>query len=88
MASKTNSILGDPYNINLYDLSEADLKDKGIQTLPQSLKEAIDALEADPVITNALGPLATEFISLKRMEWVEYMRHVSEWEVQRYLEFF
>ena len=79
---------GDPYNINLYDLSEADLKEKGIQTLPQSLKDAIDALEDDTVITNALGPLAAEFISLKRMEWVEYMRHVSEWEVQRYLEFF
>jgi glutamine synthetase len=79
---------GEPYNINLYDLSETDLKDKGIQTLPQSLKEAIDALEADTVITEAIGPIATEFISLKRMEWVEYMRHVSEWEVQRYLEFF
>ncbi len=29
-----------------------------------------------------------EFLRLKRMEWVEYMRHVSDWEVERYLEFF
>lgn len=79
---------GDPYNINLYDLSEADLKDKGIRTLPQNLKAAIDALEQDEVIQNALGVLAEEFITLKQMEWVEYMRHVSDWEVQRYLEFF
>lgn len=79
---------GEPHNVNLYDLSDAELKDKGIRTLPQSLKEAIDALESDQVIKGALGVLADEFISLKRMEWVEYMRHVSEWEVQRYLEFF
>ncbi|MBD2019028.1 type III glutamate--ammonia ligase [Leptolyngbya sp. FACHB-36] len=79
---------GEPSNFNLYDLSLSELSDKGIQTLPQSLKEAIDALAADDVITGALGDLADEFINLKQMEWVEYMRHVSEWEVQRYLEFF
>ena len=79
---------GEPHNVNLYDLSEADLKAKGIRTLPQSLHEAIEALESDDVIKGALGVLADEFINLKRMEWVEYMRHVSEWEVERYLEFF
>ena len=36
-----------------------------------------------------LGPeLAREFLRLKRMEWTEYSRHVSEWETKRYLEFF
>lgn len=79
---------GEPHNLNLYDLSNAQLKDKGIHTLPQNLNEAIDALESDEVIKKALGVLADEFINLKRMEWVEYMRHVSQWEVQRYLEFF
>ena len=29
-----------------------------------------------------------EFIKPKRMEWVEYTRHVSDWEIQRYTEFF
>ena len=32
--------------------------------------------------------LAKEFIELKRMEWVEYSRHVSEWETSRYVEMF
>ena len=79
---------GEPHNVNLYDFSDAELKDKGIHTLPQNLQAALDALESDDVIKGALGVLADEFISLKRMEWVEYMRHVSDWEVQRYLEFF
>jgi glutamine synthetase len=79
---------GEPMNINLYDLAPEELTQKGIATLPQNLKAALDALAADSVVTDALGVLAEEFIKLKQMEWIEYMRHVSEWEVQRYLEFF
>ncbi|MBW4553032.1 MAG: type III glutamate--ammonia ligase [Aphanocapsa sp. GSE-SYN-MK-11-07L] len=79
---------GEPQNINLYGLSLEELAQKGIHTLPQNLNDAIAALESDSVITEALGVLAAEFIDLKRMEWVEYMRHVSDWEVERYLELF
>ncbi len=80
---------GPAQNINLYELTPEQLKDKGIKLLPQSLNEAIDALEADPVICSGLGQdLAREFIRLKRMEWTEYSRHVSDWESKRYLEFF
>lgn len=79
---------GEPFNVNMYDFSLTELKEKGVRTLPQSLKEAITALDSDEVIKGALGSLADEFIDLKHMEWVEYMRHVSDWEVQRYLEFF
>jgi len=79
---------GAPCNANLYDCSDAQLKEAGIGLLPQNLSAALDALEADEVICDALGPLAGEFLKLKRMEWLEYMRHVSEWEVKSYLEFF
>jgi glutamine synthetase len=80
---------GPAQNINLYELTPEQLKEQGIALLPQSLNEAIDALEADAVIRDGLGEgLAREFIRLKRMEWMEYSRHVSEWESKRYLEFF
>ena len=79
---------GAPRNVNLYDWSEAQLKEAGIGLLPQNLNAALDALEADTLITGALGPVAGEFLKLKRMEWLEYMRHVSEWEIKQYLEFF
>ena len=80
---------GPAQNINLYELSMADLAAKGIRLLPQSLHEAVDALEQDEVIRGGLGDdLAREFIRLKRMEWIEYSRHVSDWETKRYLEFF
>jgi glutamine synthetase len=80
---------GEPLNVNLYELTEQQIRDRGIGLLPQSLKEAVAALEADDVVKEGIGPeLAKEFIQLKRMEWVEYSRHVSDWETRRYLEMF
>ena len=80
---------GKPINENLYTWSQAQLDEAGVKLLPQNLKEALDEFERDDVLRAALGEaLSQEFLSVKRMEWVEYSRHVSEWERQRYLEFF
>ena len=74
---------------NLYDYSLEQLAEFGINILPQNLGEALDALEADQVIMDAMGPgLSKEFVELKRMEWVDYMRHVSDWEINRYVQFY
>jgi glutamine synthetase len=80
---------GEPQNFNLYTLTIKELREKGINVLPQSLHEALNALEADELFHNRLGrAFVDEFISLKRIEWVDYHRHVSDWEVNRYLEFY
>jgi glutamine synthetase len=79
---------GKPVNLNLYDLSAQEIKDMGIDTLPQNLHEALLALEEDTILKDALGPIVDEFLKLKHMEWVEYMRHVSDWEIKSYLEFY
>ncbi|WP_330110317.1 type III glutamate--ammonia ligase [Methylophaga thalassica] len=80
---------GPGYDINLYDLSPEELEEKGIGILPQNLHEALIALEKDDVIKGALGEeFVKEFLELKHMEWVEYMRHVSDWEINRYVEFY
>jgi glutamine synthetase len=70
---------------DLFQLSLDEIRRRKIQVLPQSLGEAVDALEADPVICSALGDTLTkEFVRLKRAEWIAYARHVSDWELQRY----
>ncbi len=80
---------GKPNNTNLYEQSPEALAKAGIGVLPQNLLEAITALEQDEVVQDGLGaPLAKEFIELKKMEWTEYARHVSDWETNRYVEFF
>lgn len=80
---------GAPINENLYEWPAEKLRESGVKLLPQNLNEAIDAFEANTVLRAAIGDaLSKEFIELKRMEWVEYSRHVSDWEREHYLEFF
>jgi glutamine synthetase len=70
---------------DLFELDAAALHQRGIALLPQSLGQACDALEADPVLTAMLGETATrEFLALKRVEATEHARHVSAWELERY----
>jgi glutamine synthetase len=80
---------GKPMNINLYDLSLEEIMAKDIEILPQTLGEALDALEDDTVFIDRMGKeIVSEFLKVKRAEWNEYTRHVSDWEVAKYAEFF
>ena len=57
-----------------------------IETLPNSLDEALNALSDDDVILSALGPYVSDrYIAAKRQEYDAYSRQVTDWEVQRYL---
>jgi len=55
---------------------------------PASLKEALDALEADADLVEAYGRSYVEgFITVKRAEWDRYQRFTTDWEVDEYLPF-
>ena len=58
----------------------------GIESLPGSLEEALNALEADQLILDTLGEhVATNFLEGKRKEWDEYRTRVSSWEREKYI---
>ncbi len=77
----------DPVRENIYDFDEQKRQEYGIDTLPSNLGEAIDALEADEVVMDALGPHVSEkFVQAKSQEFREYLVDVSQWELDRYLE--
>ncbi len=70
---------------DLFELSLAGVRARGIALLPQSLGEAVDALEGSDLLRGALGEtLHREFVGLKRTEHIEHARHVSAWELERY----
>ncbi len=80
---------GAPQNVNFYELGVDELEKRKIKLLPQTLGEALDELERDAFFAATLGSeFIGEFLEVKRMEWVEYSRHVSDWETERYLEFY
>ena len=80
---------GLPQEENLYELSEAERMEKGIEFLPQNLGEAVRAFADDPFVEKVLGKgLSDEFIKYKSQEWEEYHRTVSAWEIERYSHLF
>ncbi len=79
----------DPVRENIYEFDEAKRSEYGIETLPGNLGEAVDALEQDEVILDALGPhVADKFVEAKSAEYDDYRIDVSQWELDRYLETF
>lgn len=76
---------GSPQDDNLYEISDAERDRRGIEFLPRTLAEAIDAFEADPFVTKVLGQeLRDEYIRYKRAEWEAYHQNISKWEIERY----
>ena len=76
-----------PIDFDIGHMSEAEVRSRGIDFLPRSLSEALDAFESDSVLTGALGPIVgTEHLKLKRSELSAYDLHVHPWERRMYLE--
>jgi len=74
-------------NVNLYHLNADERTKMGIGSLPGSLAEALRELEGDKVLQGALGPATYEaFTRAKWSEVEEYRTHVTDWELERYLE--
>ena len=71
---------------NLFEMDDAALAKLGITQLPQSLSDALRAMEQSELVQEALGAHIFEwFLRNKRHEWRDYKTHVSAFELNRYL---
>jgi len=71
---------------NLFEMGDAELAKLGIDQLPQSLNDALSAMERSDLVQEALGEHIFEwFLRNKRIEWRAYKTHVSAFEIDRYL---
>ena len=71
---------------NIFVMDQATREANGIDSLPGSLEEAIQALKADPLILDTLGEhIASNYIAGKEKEWDEYRTRVSSWEREKYI---
>ncbi len=71
---------------NIFELTPAARRRKGIAALPGSLNEALDALKKDKFILDVLGEhVAAQYIAGKEAEWHEYCTRVSSWERDKYI---
>ena len=81
---------GEPNTDNLYAIPYDELRGRGLETLPTNLLEAINELERDDVLREALGrgrdeDYADYYIRVKRDEWNRYHEQVTPWEIKEYL---
>jgi glutamine synthetase len=77
---------GPPINKNIFTMSHRERRHLRIDELPGNLSEALDELEKDSLVRETLGShLFEHFLAAKREEWQDYIKHVSPWEIERYL---
>jgi glutamine synthetase len=78
--------LEDPMETNLYHLTAEQRRERGIEALPETLGEAIDAFAASDLMRRAFGGhIFDNYVKLKRQEWDEYRVQLTQWELERYL---
>lgn len=71
---------------NIFDMTPAMRKRRGISNLPTSLEEALGYLKKDHLILDTLGEhIAEQYIAGKEAEWKEYCTRVSSWEIDKYM---
>ncbi len=75
-----------PIEEDIFKMSNKERQEKGIDSLPGNLSEAIAETEKSEVVKEALGDhIFNKFLENKRIEWDEYRTHVSAYEVDKYL---
>ncbi len=76
----------EPVEENIYEMGEAERAKRGIGTLPGSLIEAVHLTEKSEVVRKALGEhVFNAFIANKKIEWDDYRKQVTEYELNKYL---
>lgn len=71
---------------NIYQMSEEERLEKGIDNLPDTLHNALKDLKVDQVVRVALGEhLFASFYEAKTREYDTYRQQVSDWERNKYM---
>ena len=71
---------------NVQNVGEEERDAMGIETLPGSLWEAVQATEKSELVKDALGEhVFRSFIQNKKIEWEQYRSQVTDYEIARYL---
>ena len=71
---------------NIFNMTEEEILEEGIDVLPNNLLEAVYEMEKDELVKEVLGThTSRRYIKAKKKEWAEYSRQVSGWELDQYL---
>jgi len=78
--------LPEPIEDNIFAMTDKEKKKLKIDTLPNSLENAINEFENSKLMREALGDhVVDKLIENKKIEWDQYRMHVSQFEKDKYL---
>ena len=71
---------------NLFTYSSHAAADAGLSLLPANLGEAVELFATSDLMKETLGEhIHSYLVKAKRAEWMDYLRHVSPWELDQNL---
>ncbi|OIN96140.1 glutamine synthetase [Candidatus Desantisbacteria bacterium CG1_02_38_46] len=75
-----------PTEKDVYKMDEKERKKLGIESLPGSLIETVLLTEKSELVRKALGEhVFSHFIENRKIEWDQYRKHVTSYEIKKYL---
>ena len=73
-------------NRNIYDMTDSERLEAGIDNLPENLMEAGIELANDDYLKQTLGPHITRvYLDNIKKEWKDYSTQLTDWEIKQYL---
>ncbi len=71
---------------NIFAMTEEQMDALGIEQLPETLGEALEAFEHSSFVRKVLGEhVYTKYLAAKSAEWKKFRAEVTDWEVEEYL---
>lgn len=75
-----------PIEKDIFHMTPEERQKDGIESLPGSLIEAIEVAEKSSFLRNVLGDhVFDKFIANKKIEWENYSKHITKYELEKYL---
>lgn len=76
----------EPVEENVYEMTPAQRKKRGIKTLPSNLMEAVELAEKSEIVRQALGDhILKAFVENKKREWDQFRVQITDYEIAHYL---
>lgn len=75
-----------PVNENMFAMDEEMMKNRGVERLPETLGEALEAFKESMFIREVLGEhIYKKYLKAKETEWKKFRAEVTDWETAEYL---
>ncbi|MCR5835578.1 MAG: type I glutamate--ammonia ligase [Lachnospiraceae bacterium] len=72
---------------DIFAMTRQERKEAGVHSLPKNLYDAVKEMQTSEFVKGVLGPdVFDKYIIAKKAEWMDYTTQVTDWEIDRYLD--